>query len=68
MDEIKAQHEKAPKQAGTKNGKSLSSWTEKYIDNLHYRKNYISELEKIVNDEKVADENKTKAKELIDTF
>ena len=46
VEETKAQQERAPKQAGTKNGKSLSAFTEKYIDNLNYRKNYTTELEK----------------------
>ena len=68
MDEMKAQQEKAPKQAGTKNGKSLSSWTEKYIDNLNYRKNYKTELEIIRDNEKSSNENKEKAKDLLDTF
>ena len=68
MDEMKAQQEKAPKQAGTKNGKSLSSWTEKHIDNLNYRKNYKTELEIIRDNEKSSNENKEKAKELLDTF
>jgi type IV secretory pathway VirB10-like protein len=40
VDEMKAHQEIAPKQAGTKNGKSLMGFTEKYIDNLNYRKNY----------------------------
>ena len=68
MDEIRAQQERAPKQAGTKNGKALSDFTEKYVDNLHYRKNYKAELEKHINDEKTSDENKAKAKALLDGF
>jgi hypothetical protein len=68
MEDLKAQQERAPKQAGTKNGKSLNEFTEKYIDNLNYRKNYKSELEKIRDDEKTSNDNKTKAKELLKTF
>ena len=68
VDEMKAQQEKAPKTAGTKDGKSLSVFKEKYIDNLNYRKNYKSELDKIVEDEKVSQENREKAKELLDDF
>ena len=56
------------KQAGTKNGKGLNVFTEKYIDNLNYRKNYKTELEKIRDDEKTSDESKEKAKELLKTF
>jgi hypothetical protein len=40
VDEMKAQQEKAPKTAGTKDWKSLLVYKEKYIDNLNYRKNY----------------------------
>jgi hypothetical protein len=68
VEEMKAQQEIAPKQAGTKNGKGLSNFTEKYIDNLNYRKNYKTELEKIRDDEKTSDESKGKAKELLKTF
>ena len=68
VEEMKAQQEKAPKQAGTKNGKNLNVFTEKYIDNLNYRKNYKTELEKIRDDEKTSDESKEKAKELLKTF
>ena len=68
VDELKTQQEKAPKQAGTKNGKSLSTFTEKYIDNLNYRTNYKKELENIRDNEKSSDENKEKAKELLKTF
>jgi hypothetical protein len=69
--EMKERQKRAPKQAGTKKGKSLSTWTEKYIDNLNYRKNiyknYISELESIRDNEKSKTE-KEKAKELLDNF
>jgi hypothetical protein len=68
VEEMKAQQERAPKQAGTKNGKNLNVFTEKYIDNLNYRKNYKTELEKIRDDEKTSEDNKTKAKELLKTF
>ena len=68
VDEMKAQQEKAPKQAGTKDGKSLSVYKEKYIDNLNYRKNYKTELDKIVKDEKVSQENIDKAKQLLEDF
>ena len=68
MDEIRAQQERAPKQAGTKNGKSLSNFTEKYLDSISYRKNYKAELEKHLGDDKTSDENKAKAKELINAF
>jgi hypothetical protein len=68
VEEMKAQQERAPKQAGTKNGKSLSTFTEKYIDNLNYRTNYKKELENIRDNEKSSDENKEKAKELLKTF
>jgi hypothetical protein len=68
VEEMKAQQERAPKQAGTKNGKSLNVFTERYIDNLHYRKNYKTELEKIRDDEKTSEENKEKANELLKTF
>jgi hypothetical protein len=50
-DAIKEQAEKASKQAGTKDARTLSSWKDKYIDNFNYRKNYIKELELIANDE-----------------
>jgi hypothetical protein len=39
----------------------LVVFKEKYIDNLNYRKNYKSELDKIVEDEKVSQDNKDKA-------
>jgi hypothetical protein len=68
VEEMKAQQERAPKQAGTKDGKSLSVYKEKYIDNLNYRKNYKTELEKVLEDEKVSQENREKAKELLDDF
>jgi hypothetical protein len=68
VQELREKQEKAPKQAGTKNGRSLSTWTEKYIDNLNYRKNYISELESIRDNEKSKTEDKEKAKELLDNF
>jgi hypothetical protein len=68
VEEMKAQQERAPKQAGTKDGKSLSVYKEKYIDNLNYRKNYKTELEKLLEDEKVTQENKDKAKQLLDDF
>ena len=68
VEEMKAQQERAPKQAGTKNGKSLSTFTEKYIDNLNYRTNYKKELENIRDNEKSSDENKEKAKELLKTL
>jgi vacuolar-type H+-ATPase subunit I/STV1 len=45
--------------------KSLKTWTEQYIDNLNYRKNYISELESIRDNEKSKTEDKEKAKELL---
>jgi hypothetical protein len=35
LAETMAQQEKAPKQAGTKDGKSLSVYKQKYIDNLN---------------------------------
>ena len=63
VEEMKAAQEKAPKTAGTKDGKSLVVYKEKYIDNLNYRKNYKSELDKIVVDEKVSQDNKDKAKQ-----
>ena len=68
VDEMKAHQERLPKQAGTKNGKGLNVFTEKYIDNLNYRKNYKAELEKVRDDEKTSDESKVKAKELLKTF
>jgi len=68
VEEMKKKQEQAPKTAGTKNGKSLSPWTEKYIDNLNYRNNYRKELESIRNDEKTKTEDKEKAKELLDNF
>jgi len=68
VEEMKAAQERAPKQAGTKNGKTLSTWTEKYIDNVNYRKNYIKELEAIRDNEKSKDEDKTKATELLEKF
>ena len=68
VEEMKAAQEKAPKQAGTKNGKTLSTWTEKYIDNVNYRKNYIKELEAIRDNEKSKDEDKTKATDLLEKF
>ncbi len=40
----------------------------KNIDNLHYRKYYKTELEKIRDDEKTSGENKEKANELLKTF
>ncbi len=58
IDVIKAQIEK-----------STSDYDkEKYIDNLNYRKNYKTELEKLLEDEKVTQENKDKAKQLLDDF
>jgi hypothetical protein len=68
VQELRQKQATAPKQAGTKNGRSLSTWTEKYIDNLNYRKNYISELESIRDNEKSKTEDKEKAKELLDNF
>jgi hypothetical protein len=68
VDEMKAQQEKAPKTAGTKDGKSLSVFKEKYIDNLNYRKNYKSELDNIVADDKITKENRDKAKQLLTDF
>jgi len=68
VQELREKQAIAPKQAGTKNGRSLSTWTEKYIDNLNYRKNYISELESIRDNEKSKTEDKEKAKELLDNF
>ena len=68
VDEMKAQQEKAPKTAGTKDGKALTVYKEKYIDNLNYRKNYKSELDKIVEDEKVSQDNKDKANQLLKDF
>ena len=68
LQEMKEKQERAPKMAGTKNGKSLSTWTEQYIDNLNYRKNYISELESIRDNDKTKTEDKEKAKELLDNF
>jgi hypothetical protein len=50
VDEIKAQQEKAPKTAGTRDGKSLYVYKEKYIN---YRRNHKSELDKIVEDVKM---------------
>ena len=38
------------------------------MDNLHYRKNYKADLEKHINDEKTSDENKAKAKALLNGF
>jgi hypothetical protein len=68
VDEMKAQQEKAPKTAGTKDGKTLNVYKEKYIDNLNYRKNYKTELDKTIEDEKVSQENRDKAKKLLDDF
>jgi hypothetical protein len=68
VQQIKDRQEQASKTAGTKNGRSLSTFTEKYIDNLNYRINYKAELESIRDNEKSSAENKEKAKELLKTF
>ena len=68
VQQIKDRQEQATKTAGTKNGRSLSTFTEKYIDNLNYRINYKAELESIRDNEKSSAENKEKAKELLKTF
>ncbi len=63
---MKAQQERAQKQAGTKDGKALHVYKEKYIENLNYR--YESELDIIVTDDKMTKENKDKAKQLLEDF
>ena len=68
VDEMKAQQENAPKTAGTMDGKALRVYKEKYIDNLNYRNNYKTELDKIVEDEKVSQDNKDKANQLLKDF
>jgi hypothetical protein len=68
VEEMMAQQEKAPKTAGTKDGKTLNVYKEKYIDNLNYRKNYKTELEKVLEDEKVSQDNKDKAAKLLKDF
>ncbi len=62
VEEMKAQQERAPKQAGTKNDKSLNVFIERYIDNLNYRKIYQTELEKNRDDKKTSGDNKPKQK------
>jgi hypothetical protein len=62
IQELRERQERAPKQAGTKNGKSLSTWTEKNIDDLNYRKNYILELESIRDDKNLKQTKKKRQK------
>ena len=68
VQQIKDKQEQASKSAGTKNGRSLSTFTEKYIDNLNYRTNYKTELETIRDNEKSSDVNKEKSKRIINFF
>ena len=46
----------------------MTVYKEKYIDNLNYRKNYKTELDRIVEDEKVSQDNKDKANQLLKDF
>ena len=56
----------ASKSQGTKDGKNLSSIKPNWINFVGYRDNYEKNLKSVIDDGSAPEENKTKAKELLD--